>query len=129
MAISTNEIMKYTLQDKSFNGETFNNFIMELIDEKQLQDTYFLMDNIRFHKMAVKTIQDSGNHVLFIPPYSPDLNPIEESFSSLKTYIKKHITPLHDNPNIPEIIQTYINEKHELSGFYEHAFGVRYDNG
>lgn len=38
--------MKYTLQDKSFNGETFNKFVTELINEKKLKGTYFLMDNI-----------------------------------------------------------------------------------
>jgi transposase len=75
------------------------------------------------------TIQDSGNHVLFIPPYSPDLNPIEEMFSSLKTYIKKFITPLHTNINIQLLITNYIAENHNAKGYYKHAFDVEYENG
>ncbi len=129
MAIDKKGIIKYTLQNKSFNGETFTNFVKELITEKGLKNTYFLMDNIRFHYKAVETINESGNHTLFIPPYSPDCNPIEEQFSSLKAHVIKHITPLHGKPNLEKIIKDYDNEKHETKKYYEHAFKIQIKDG
>jgi transposase len=128
MAIDNDKIIKYKLQEQSFNGSSFEEFIKELINDNNLRDTYLLMDNVAFHKKAIKIIQDTGNHVLFIPPYSPDLNPIEEVFSSIKTYIKTYITPLHDRPNINKIINFYIEEKRKLSGYYRHAFGIAYND-
>ena len=50
------------------------------------------MDNCSIHHVAeVKDlIEDGGILVLFLPPYSPDYNPIEELFSYLKYYLKEH---------------------------------------
>ncbi len=87
------------------------------------------MDNVKFHKTAINTIENSGNHILFIPPYSPDYNPIEEVFSSLKAYLKKYITPLHNSPDVQAILRKYIDEKKSNNGYYKHAFGIQYDNG
>ena len=51
-----------------------------------------IMDNCSIHHVAeVKDlIEDGGILVLFLPPYSPDYNPIEELFSYLKYYLKEH---------------------------------------
>jgi transposase len=48
------------------------------------------MDNLRVHKMAAvrQAIEASGATLLFIPPYSPDLNPIELAFSKLKALLR-----------------------------------------
>jgi transposase len=40
-----------------------------------------------------------GVKLVFLPPYSSDLNPIEEFFSELKAFIKKHWYEYEDNPN------------------------------
>ncbi len=44
------------------------------------------MENATFHKKAIMTkiAEDAGHHVLFFPPYSPDFNPIEQAFATLK---------------------------------------------
>ena len=48
------------------------------------------MDNLRVHKMAGvrQAIEAVGARLLFIPPYSPDLNPIELAFSKLKAQLR-----------------------------------------
>src|SRR4051812_43521029 len=48
------------------------------------------MDNLRVHKMAGirEAIEAVGAKLLFIPPYSPDLNPIELAFSKLKALLR-----------------------------------------
>ncbi len=49
-----------------------------------------IMDNLGSHKsQAVRdAITEQGAHLLFLPPYSPDLNPIENFFSKLKAHLK-----------------------------------------
>ena len=50
-----------------------------------------VMDNLGSHKgKAVRrAIRQAGAHLLFLPPYSPDLNPIEQVFAKLKTLLRK----------------------------------------
>ena len=50
-----------------------------------------VMDNLRAHKVAgvQSAIAAQGAHVLYLPPYSPDLSPIEQCWSKLKTYLRK----------------------------------------
>ncbi len=50
-----------------------------------------MLDNLGSHKgIAVRrAIRDAGAHLLFLPPYSPDLNPIEMVFAKLKTLLRK----------------------------------------
>jgi transposase len=61
-----------------------------------------VMDNLASHKRAaaVAAIEAAGATVRFLPPYSPDLNPIEKLFSKLKAFLRKakarSIEALHD---------------------------------
>ena len=50
-----------------------------------------ILDNLGSHKgqRARHAIRQPGAHLLFLPPYSPDLNPIEMMFSKLKTLLRK----------------------------------------
>jgi len=43
------------------------------------------MDNLSAHKHAVAAIRSAGANVLFLPPYSPEYNPIEKAWAKLKT--------------------------------------------
>ena len=69
--------------------------IFETYVETQLVPTLekgdiVIMDNLPAHKspIAEKAILDRGAQVLFLPPYSPDLNPIEMAFSKLKPHLR-----------------------------------------
>ena len=62
------------------------------------------MDNVSFHK-GKKTkdlIEKTGARLLFLPPYSPDLNPIEHDFAAIKT-----IREYNENKTIDAIINMY----------------------
>lgn len=50
-----------------------------------------IMDNLGSHKGAAvrKAIRTAGAKLLFLPPYSPDLNPIEQMFAKLKLLLRK----------------------------------------
>jgi transposase len=49
-----------------------------------------VMDNLSAHKgeRVRKVIEDRGCQLLYLPPYSPDLNPIEEAFSKVKRLLR-----------------------------------------
>jgi transposase len=51
-----------------------------------------VIDNASFHHSdrIEKMCSDVGVKVMYLPPYSPDLNPIEEFFAELKAFIRRH---------------------------------------
>ena len=57
------------------------------------------MDNLPAHKspVAEKAIRDKGAWVLFLPPYSPDLNPIDKAFAKLRAHLRQG-RPHHRRP-------------------------------
>ncbi|WP_293904108.1 transposase, partial [Phenylobacterium sp.] len=50
-----------------------------------------IMDNLGSHngKAVRAALRNAGAHLIFLPPYSPDLNPIEQVFAKLKTLLRK----------------------------------------
>ncbi len=74
-----------------------NKEIFEIYVETQLAPTLeprdvVILDNVAFHKGSTveALIRARGAWLLFLPPYSPDLNPIEMAFSKLKSLLRKH---------------------------------------
>lgn len=72
-----------------------NSVIFETYVETQLapilrKGDVVIMDNLSSHKSerAERHIRDRGAWLLFLPPYSPDLNPIEMAFSKLKAHLR-----------------------------------------
>jgi len=56
------------------------------------EQSILVLDNcsIRHNEAIYELVNSVGCLLLFLPPYSPDLNPIEESFSTLKAYMRRH---------------------------------------
>ena len=56
-------------------------------------DSVIVLDNATFHrkKTLKKLAELAGCSVLFLPPYSPDLNPIENVWANLKNFLKRHL--------------------------------------
>ena len=59
------------------------------------------MDNASFHRKKVlrRLAEEAGCRIIFFPPYSPDLNPIERVWANFKTFLKHH---LHNFSNISD---------------------------
>jgi transposase len=53
-------------------------------------DDVVVMDNLSSHKVkgVCERIEARGAHVLYLPPYSPDLNPIEKAWAKIKQYLR-----------------------------------------
>ncbi len=77
--------------DGPINGEWFHAWVEQLLIPTLTPGDIVVLDNLGSHKgKAVrKAIRKAGAHLLFLPPYSPDLNPIEQVFSKLKTLLRK----------------------------------------
>ena len=47
------------------------------------------LDNLPAHKVRTAAIEQAGARLVFLPPYSPDFNPIEQAFAKLKALLRK----------------------------------------
>jgi len=76
--------------DGALNGELFLAYVEQILVPTLKPGDVVIMDNLRVHKMAGvrEAIEAAGAKLLFIPPYSPDLNPIELAFSKLKALLR-----------------------------------------
>jgi transposase len=76
--------------DGAINGEVFLAYVEQVLVPTLKQGDVVIMDNLRVHKIAGvrQAIEAVGASLLFIPPYSPDLNPIELAFSKLKALLR-----------------------------------------
>ena len=78
------------LLDGPINGETFRLYVDEVLIPTLRPGDIVVMDNLGSHKSkAVRSaIRAAGARLLFLPKYSPDLNPIEMLFSKLKHWLR-----------------------------------------
>ena len=77
--------------DGPINGQLFLAYVEQFLVPTLSPGDIVIMDNLGSHKgQAVRqAIRGCGARLLFLPPYSPDLNPIEQVFAKLKTLLRK----------------------------------------
>jgi len=85
----------YRAIEDSTTTTDFNSFIIDLLPLLP-PSSVLVLDNASFHKspMLVAIVKSYGHHLLFLPPYSPDLNPIELSYSWLKKKLREEMDDL-----------------------------------
>ena len=94
MLIAPDGIVFYETKQGAFNGSDFVLFLEALaarFREVRNGDVCLVMDNARIHHAvcAREFMVENGINHLYLPPYSPDLNPIENVFGTLKTRFRK----------------------------------------
>ena len=77
--------------DGPINGESFLAYIEQILVPTLEPGDIVIMDNLGSHKGTKirRAIRAAGAKLFFLPPYSPDLNPIEQLFAKLKTLLRK----------------------------------------
>ncbi|MHC2565928.1 transposase [Bradyrhizobium liaoningense] len=72
--------------DGPINGELFTLYVEKVLAPTLAPGEIVVLDNLGSHKgkAARQAIRARGAHLIFLPPYSPDLNPIEQVFAKLK---------------------------------------------
>jgi len=109
-AICTEGLIDVELTTGSVNGDKFFDFVRgSLIPNMHpfngtAAKSIAILDNCSIHHVdeVKKVFEDAGILLLFLPPYSPDLNPIEQMFSSVKYYLRDHDELLQctDDPTV-----------------------------
>jgi transposase len=90
-AVRRNEVTAPCVIDGPINGTSFLAYVQQVLVPALRPGDIVVMDNLGSHKgQAVRAaIKAAGARLFFLPPYSPDLNPIEQVFSKLKTLARK----------------------------------------
>lgn len=73
------------------DGAAFETYVEHFLAPTLKEEQIVVMDNLQVHKSARvrELVEGAGAEVLFLPPYSPDLNPIEEAFSKVKGILRR----------------------------------------
>lgn len=73
------------------NGQSFKIYVERVLLPTLMPGDVVIIDNLGSHKgKAIRAaIRSAGARLLFLPPYSPDLNPIEQVFAKLKALLRK----------------------------------------
>ena len=74
--------------ETNINGDIFYNWCKFTLIPSLKAKCVIVMDNASFHKRVQRLLNRHGHRLLFLPPYSPDLNPIEKSGHRLSFYAK-----------------------------------------
>jgi transposase len=123
VAINKETVIQHKiLINKSANQIFFLEFIKELV--LGFKNKYILMDNIGFHKgkNVIDSIIESGNTPLFIPPYSPEYNPIEEVFALFKGYLRKNLNVISGFSKLDFHITAFLKKSNNFDDYYKRSF-------
>ncbi len=73
------------------NGDLFTEYVRHFLVPLLERGDVVIMDNLSVHKVkAVRSlIEEAGAKLLYLPPYHPDLNPIELAWNKVKSYLRK----------------------------------------
>lgn len=89
--LRTSGMMAPMVLDGPINGELFQDYVDQILVPELRPGDIVIMDNLGSHKGAgVRVaIEAAGAVLLYLPPYSPDFNPIEKAFSKFKAKLRK----------------------------------------
>ena len=109
--------------DCPMNGEIFTTYLRRCLVPTLSPGDIVVMDNLASHKVAgVRSIiEGAGATLLYLPPYSPDLNPIEQAFAKLKALLRKAAERSVDAlwNRIGSILSLF--PPHECANYFRHA--------
>jgi transposase len=73
------------------DGPRFRDYVESHLAPTLHEDDIVVMDNLPTHKVSGirEAIEAVGAHLVYLPPYSPDLNPTEEMWSKIKAFLRK----------------------------------------
>jgi transposase len=109
--------------DCPMNGEIFTTYLRRCLVPTLSPGDIVIMDNLASHKVAGVRgiIEEAGATLVYLPPYSPDLNPIEQAFAKLKALLRKAAERSIDAlwKRIGSILDLF--PPHECANYFRHA--------
>jgi len=105
------------------DGQGFLTYVETILVPSLSEGDIVVMDNLPAHKVdGVRTlIEAAGATLVYLPPYSPDLNPIEMAFAKLKALLRKAAARTRDAlwDKIGEALQAFTPQ--ECANYFKHA--------
>jgi transposase len=115
------------LLDEAIDRTTFDGYIIHCLAPTLKPEQIVVVDNLKVHysDRAKAAIEARGAHLWYLPPYSPDFNPIEEAFSKAKTFLRS-VAPrtLEDHSTAIWAALSTITP-HDAAGWFAHAGYLR----
>ena len=109
--------------DGPMNSECFKAYVNQVLVPTLKPGGIVVMDNLSAHKSEDirSAIEAAGAELRYLPPYSPDLNPIEQAFSKLKAHLRKHKERSIENlwNRIGNLLNSFTPA--ECQNFFRHA--------
>lgn len=89
-ALTTTGVLASMSIESPTDGDVFLAFVEQVLAPRLEPGHVVILDNLSAHKVrgVRQLIEDRGAQVLYLPPYSPDLNPIEQAWSKLKQRLR-----------------------------------------
>jgi len=118
-----NEISAPCVFDGAMNGHVFRAYVEKVLIPVLKPGDIVVMDNLSAHKVdrIGELIKAVGARLVYLPPYSPDLNPIEMAFAKLKALLRKAAARTRDAlwDKIAEVLQAFTLQ--ECANYFRHA--------
>jgi len=89
-ALRSTELTATAVFDGPLDNATFRAYVEQVLVPSLRRGDVVVLDNLGVHKQPEVrvAIEGAGAHLRFLPPYSPDLNPIELAFAKLKAFLR-----------------------------------------
>lgn len=105
------------------NREVFEAYVERVLAPELRPGQVVVMDNLTAHKgeRVRELIEEQGCELIYLPPYSPDFNPIEEAFAKIKGLLRK--AEARTREALVEAIGSAIStiSAHDAQGFFKHC--------
>ena len=91
-ALRPTELTATAVFDGPMDSVTFRAYVEQVLVPTLRPGDVVVLDNLVLHKQPEvrAAIEQAGAHLRFLPPYSPDFNPIEQAFAKLKAFMRTH---------------------------------------
>jgi transposase len=111
------------LLDEAIDRETFDGYIIHRLVPTLTPGQLVVVDNLKVHysDRAKAAIEARGAHLWYLPAYSPDLNPIEEAFSKVKTFLRTAAPRTPDDHSTALWAALRTISPQDAAGWFAHA--------
>lgn len=122
-ALTVDGVKAVMALEGAFNGPAFCAYLEQVLLPQLRPDQLVCMDNVGFHKVAsvCELVESAGCNVWCLPPYSPDLNPIEECWSKVKSILRGLKARGHEQLEAAIAAATAAVTKEDALGWFQHA--------
>lgn len=118
-----NQISAPCVLDGAMNGEAFLTYVEKVLVPSLAEGDIVVMDNLSAHRVdGVRNLIEAANaRLIYLPPYSPDFNPIEMAFAKLKALLRKAAQRTRDAlwDKIGEVLHAFTSQ--ECANYFRHA--------